>query len=440
MEYVERERTSQESDSADAASPVVMDARRWRQPEFGRRLKELRLQRDMRQSALAGDGMSAGYLSRLERGERPPTARAVAYLARRLGVAVEVFDTGRAAADPGSELPRLLAAAATLPGPDLGRLERTLVQALEEAADHTPELRGQALWKLAQHAAAHGQHDREVAWLTSLLSLEDELRLPGLQIQTRLQLARSHRETGRPEQALGHAQEALRMAQEQRVGPEELVALLLVLISAEADGGRLADAAHHVEELLGMVDGTSDVLAAKSLWTAATVRIRQGDTDAALRHIEDALARLDSHDDLMLWMRLRLAAASLYLRIGEPRTEPAKRRLEEARATVELIGTELHRQEHLTLRAHLAFAEGDIPTARKLCAELDGEATLLAFHDRVRLDVLRGRLMILDGRESDGAQLLKSLAEEAQNRRRSDIAAEIWRLVAEMYAPTPDAR
>ncbi|MGN5376796.1 helix-turn-helix domain-containing protein [Streptomyces lasalocidi] len=54
------------------------------QPAFGRRLRKLRQARGLSQTALAGDGMSTGYLSRLESGARQPTERAVAYLAVRL--------------------------------------------------------------------------------------------------------------------------------------------------------------------------------------------------------------------------------------------------------------------------------------------------------------------------------------------------------------------
>ncbi|MFC9460860.1 helix-turn-helix domain-containing protein [Streptomyces sp. NPDC056983] len=56
------------------------------QPSFGRRLKQLRQQRDKTQSDLTGPGMSSAYLSRLESGARPPTERAVSILAERLGV------------------------------------------------------------------------------------------------------------------------------------------------------------------------------------------------------------------------------------------------------------------------------------------------------------------------------------------------------------------
>ncbi|MDU8990892.1 helix-turn-helix transcriptional regulator [Streptomyces mirabilis] len=45
-----------------------------RQPAFGHRLKKLRTAQGLSQTALAGEGMSTGYLSRLESGRAsPPT-------------------------------------------------------------------------------------------------------------------------------------------------------------------------------------------------------------------------------------------------------------------------------------------------------------------------------------------------------------------------------
>lgn len=60
-----------------------------RQPEFGRRLRQLRLDRGLRQSDLAAERMSMAYISMLERGHRSPSPRVVNLLAARLGVETE---------------------------------------------------------------------------------------------------------------------------------------------------------------------------------------------------------------------------------------------------------------------------------------------------------------------------------------------------------------
>ncbi|MFD7460666.1 helix-turn-helix domain-containing protein, partial [Streptomyces sp. NPDC059868] len=97
------------------------------QPSFGRRLKQLRQQRGKTQSDLTGPGMSSAYLSRLESGARPPTERAVAILAERLGVPTGAFE----ATDP-SDLVDVLAAV-LVAGDESGHARRMLESALSRA-------------------------------------------------------------------------------------------------------------------------------------------------------------------------------------------------------------------------------------------------------------------------------------------------------------------
>ena len=63
------------------------------QPEFGQRLRELRLDRGIKQTELAGGPVSASYISRLEMGNRLPSPNALSYLAATLGVTVDELTT-----------------------------------------------------------------------------------------------------------------------------------------------------------------------------------------------------------------------------------------------------------------------------------------------------------------------------------------------------------
>src|SRR5690242_20630866 len=112
------------------------------QPAFGRRLKQLRTERGLTQAELAGEGMSTGYLSRLESGARPPTEEAVAHLARQLGVAPEDL-----AEPPDWSLARSLA---TTVGLDVEETGELLARALRTAGSEDPLLRWQALWQVAE--------------------------------------------------------------------------------------------------------------------------------------------------------------------------------------------------------------------------------------------------------------------------------------------------
>ncbi|MER7004139.1 helix-turn-helix transcriptional regulator [Dactylosporangium sp. NPDC000555] len=127
------------------------------QPEFGRRLRQLRMERGKSQAELVGLGMSAAYLSRLESGSREPTARAVEYLAEALGVAVEAFEDLA-----GPNLADVLGMVFTSSDATRAAEARDLLTA---ALDGTPgadaTTRWLALSELARLYSVLGEHERE---------------------------------------------------------------------------------------------------------------------------------------------------------------------------------------------------------------------------------------------------------------------------------------
>lgn len=393
------------------------------QPSFGRRLKELRLERRMSQSDLAAGGMSTGYLSRLESGARRPTQRAVTFLARRLGVPPSAFES-----TPAPSLAQVLASVASTTGDDDS--ERLAAAVL--ADDHKDSaLRWQALWQLARIRGEQGRLDERRTLLAELTELSDQLGVPQLQVRSRTQWSSCLQELGDNVAARRHASEAYDLAVSHRLPVSDVSAALHILVSAEAETGRLTDARAHADELCELVANASRAELTMALWAAATVHVRQGDYAGALQRLEQALDGLDSRDDLVLWTRLRLAAASLYLQVVPPLPDKARARLDEAAPVLDLIGSALHRQEMLALRAHLAAAENRPEDARQFVRELAAEESLLSFRDRVRVDALHGRLLIQEGRAAEGVKILQELARQVHESLNVDLAAEIWRLLAE---------
>lgn len=105
---------------------------------LGRRLRHLRAQRGLSQRALAFDGCTAAFLSRVETGERQPSPAVIDELARRLDVSTAYLTTGEL-----DEVDRGLEAAGLTLG-DLTDQERaTLELELERARFETA--RGVAL-------------------------------------------------------------------------------------------------------------------------------------------------------------------------------------------------------------------------------------------------------------------------------------------------------
>ncbi|WP_406467850.1 helix-turn-helix domain-containing protein [Streptomyces sp. NBC_01594] len=393
------------------------------QPHFGRRLRQMRTERGLSQAALAGDGMSTGYLSRLESGARRPTERAIDYLTQRLGVDRSKFD------EPGSKsFLQMLAIASSSDGEGLSEEVDDLLQ---DSSTEEPALRWQGFWLVAQRRLQQGRLDEARSFLEQAVRIADDLDIPELRCRARTQLARCLRSLGEINGALAAAEEAYRASRGADLSVQDVGAALLALISTEGEAGRLPDARAHADEILELTREGTGALVAEARWASATVRVRQGDYAGAQELLGQALDRLASTDDLLLWVRLRLAAASLSLQSQPPLVERAAELLAEAEPAIALIGTEVARQELATLKAHLAHHEGRPEDAWKIIESMRGEPLRITHRDGIRLRILEAQLMIMEGRLSEGADRLREMGEEAQRTANVDLAAEAWRLLAE---------
>ncbi|QEU82612.1 helix-turn-helix domain-containing protein [Streptomyces subrutilus] len=402
-----------------------------RQPAFGHRLRKLRMAQGLSQTALAGEGMSTSYLSRLESGARQPTDRAVGYLAGRLGLEAHDFQE-----QAGGSLTQALTLAASTGSPDaIEALRRALAAEGHESA----LLRWQALWQLARAARLQGDHPAERDHLARLVELGEETDVGELRVRGLTRLARCLRSLGEITPALDAAVEAHRIALGEDLGVEDRAAALLALVSVTAEAGRVADARVHADELTALLRGRSDTLWAEAMWTAAAVRVRQGDHTGAQACLDEALERFGSQEDLVLWTRLRLATARLHLEKLPAEPARAEHRAAEAEAALAFVATPALRQDLTALKADLAYATGHYDQARALLAALAADQPRMTYRGQVRLEILRHQLLILDG-DPQGIQGLRDLAQQAQRDANIDLAAEIWRVLADALTPTAPTR
>ncbi|MEV7560532.1 helix-turn-helix transcriptional regulator [Streptomyces sp. NPDC089795] len=407
------------------------------QPLFGQRVRELRTAHGLSQAALAEPGMSTSYLSRLESGSRPPTPKAVAYLAERLDVPRSAFDSASSTA-----VTQLLARGISAADGGAGeKILDVLNSAAEAGTEVDTALQWQMLWMLASAPSPGTEPAAEEETLQRLVRLSDEMGLPELQLRSRVKLARFHRLSGSPERGSARAEEAVSFGRAPGVSASDLCRALLAAVSAEAESGRLTLAREHVDELCELVEAHPELpssLAAEARWSAASVRVRQGEHEAARDHLETAMRDLDSHDDILLWTRLRIAAASLYLQMAPRLTDRAAAGLAEAKVPIGLVGTRLHEQEYRVVAAQLAFHTGDFPEAERLCVELAGEPSLLSYRDGVRLEMLRIRLRHQSGAVREAVDEMTSLATRLQDSSNTDLTAEAWRNLAEALTTPAD--
>ncbi|MGW2213365.1 helix-turn-helix domain-containing protein [Nonomuraea sp. NPDC001684] len=393
------------------------------QPLFGRRLRQLRTERGLTLAALAGEGMSTGYLSRLESGARQPTERAITHLATQLGISPAALTQSTA-----TSLAESLTLATGLSQDEGGQ---TLSDALKTSRGEDPLLRWQALWKVAEWRQWRQEYAEQRTCLDELATLSAQIGLPELQSRVLAALSRCMRSTGEIAGAVDAATHAYELAEREALPVRVRASTLLALVSALAEAGRLPDAARHADELLTLADQISGALRAQAVWTVANIRVRQGDLDTGAELMNQAIDGFDGRDDLTLWMRLRLGAARLDLRADPPRTESARRRVTEVQAAMPFAGAPAIEQQLLAVRARIAVLAGDLDEARTVLDRLTGFDDLLTYQERMRLDVLRNRVLLLEGEQDAALAGLRKLAEQAQQSGNMDLAADIWRLVAE---------
>ncbi|MGW2154863.1 helix-turn-helix domain-containing protein [Nonomuraea sp. NPDC001699] len=393
------------------------------QPVFGRRLRQLRTERGLTLAALAGEGMSTGYLSRLESGARQPTERAIKHLATQLGISPTALTQFTA-----TSLAQSLTLATGLSQDEGGQ---TLSDALKTSGGEDPLLRWQALWQVAEWRQWRQEYAEQRTCLDELATLSAQIGLPELQSRVLAALSRCMRSTGEIVGAVDAATHAYELAEREALPARVRASALLALVSALAEAGRLPDAARHADELLTLADQVSGALRAQAVWTVANIRVRQGDLETGAELMDQAIDGFNGRDDLTIWMRLRLGAARLDLRADPPRIESARRRVTEVQAALPFAGAPAIEQQLLAVRARIAVLAGDLDEARTVLDRLTGFDDLLTYQERMRLDVLRNRVLLLEGEQDTALAGLRKLAEQAQQSGNMDLAADIWRLVAE---------
>ncbi|MFD7785609.1 helix-turn-helix domain-containing protein [Streptomyces nojiriensis] len=396
-------------------------------------MRQLRLQQGKTQAELTGPGMSAAYLSRLESGARFPTQRAVDYLAERLGVPAEIF-----AESTEDDLSDVVATLASRPDSERdAEMRDLLADALARATDVDPATRWQALALLAQLHASLGEFPEECDVLDSLNVLSMELARPALQVYTKQRVARCARNRGDMELARRAVREALELGDRHRVRvpAADLLRSRLLLVSAETELGNVAEAMRLSLDVLDALPSERGALTAEAYWTAATVSTRQGDSEGARRYLDKAIDALNSREDITLWMRLRLGAASLCLQSLPPRLNQAQALLTAVEPVLDFAGPPRHRQEFLFLRAQLAFQGGDSSRASELVAEAEEGLQLFTYRDRIRFRTLQELLAARAG-DMRAVARLNELATEVQRTQMPELAAEVWRAAAECAVET----
>jgi transcriptional regulator with XRE-family HTH domain len=408
---------------------------------LGQRLRMLRSERGLSQADLAGDLVSASYVSLIESGKRLPERDVVDGLARRLGVSALYLESGVKAEELTEQRLKLQFAEIALAN---GSIEEAREQfaALERAA--SAEIRLSATWGLARTEEACGDLHQAVSHLDALLGAarSGQPGAPGL-LTLLDSRCRMYRDAGDFSRSIEVGEEALREVRGLGLeGTEDEIKLASTLVGAYRRRGDLFTAQHLAGGVIERAERHgSPVARAAAYWNASTVAATRGQIVLALELATKTLALLseESSQDRNL-ARMRTTYAWLLLECDPPRLDDADAVLARAHEAL----SELNVQQNLArcemVMARSALLRGQFTEAVRIA---DGAIARCADADGAELEnahVVRGLALLLAGRVDEGSAIVLGAASRMTDNGSRLNAAEAYRELAEavLQAGRPD--
>jgi len=313
----------------------------------GQRLRQARQQAGLSQRALTFPGCSAGYLSRLENGERVPSLHLLRELARRLNVSEEFLAWGKQAAE---ELDSLQEAELALRLDEQERAESLYREALES---DDKKRRTEALVGLGRLAFRNGQSPQAIELLEQAL---EQAGTPGIENQALVEaLGRAYAEVGDLDPAISLFERALAVTEER----DDLlgsVRFRVLLSSALADAGQLPRAGEVLSAALEHGDELADPMARVRLyWAQCRLHLLKGRPDLAARYGNKVIELLELSEDSFYLARAYRLMAHIELDRAQPQAA-----LDLLARSRELLGDAGSPREEAAIRLNEARALADL--------------------------------------------------------------------------------
>ena len=407
--------------------------------ELGRRMRIARVAAGMTQAQVAGEDVSAAYLSRIEDGQRRPEAGLLERMAGRMGVTLEalLLDVPRdkvhelrLAVDHAELALRSGDATAALKGVDA-----VLADPATERVDFL-----QRAARLVRASALEGVGDLDGA----ILLLEDLTSGPTPDagwLAPLIALCRCHRDSGDYARAITVGEQATALIGDLGLdGLSEAIQVTVLVAGAYEMQGDAAQALRVCTQTLEAADKYGAAIdKATAYRNASLAEADRGSVHAALDLSRKALALFELSDDHRNLAQLRATFAGLQLMADPPNAEAALATLTDAERELAWSGasaTEIGLVHLVRSRAH--FLLGDLTSAREHVAKAASEVPESAPVLRASTAVMRGRIAFAEG-DPDGARELFREGVGALNAAGSDRrAAQLWFELAELLTEVGD--
>jgi tetratricopeptide (TPR) repeat protein len=369
------------------------------------------------QAALAFNGCSPGYISRIEAGERIPSLQVIRELARRLDVEEDWLARGEADS-PRAEADRLLSEADVALRLDDVDAARQLFERVAGSAPHSAQ-RLRARGGLGQLAFRVGDPHDAIRQIEAVFAEDPDLDDAGL-VDT---LGRAYARVGESEGAISLLRRALEHADSMN-DPFDRLRFGVLLANVYIDDGRFSEA---TELLAGMLDGAraaDPVALARIYWSQSRLHSLREEPASAARLGRRALELLEATEHTYYVAKAHHLIAFAELDAGRP--EEALALLRRGR---ELLGPSANVHD---------LAEFDIEEARALArlGRLE-EAASLAMATAARFR--EGHPLDLGRSFGELAAIFDELGDRARARELYELAVEMLegqpnRYLAEVYS------
>ena len=398
---------------------------------FGARVRELRVQRGLRQSDLTGPGISASYLSLLEHGRRQPTPRVVAELAARLGVAASDLSSTGTPPDLPDEIRWRVA------GAELALVNGDAALARSEFAALVPTAGIAAVWGLARALESEGDLEAALPHYRRTSELADELDEPLRALDALIAVARCHFLSRDDLRAVAVLESALeRVHADGLVGSDQHAQVLSSLMGCQTELNQVGEATRIATELLALVDdGGTWRARGSAYWNAALVAEASGDMTRATSYADRAVALFSEGDDERALARCSAACAWYWLRHPDAanRLDDIERMLVDAHRRLERCGTQGDLANAETELARVALLRSQPHDALRWA---DSAVARLGLEARAQTPdalLVRGEALWMAG-DADAAVTTADMLEMTlQSLPHTREASHTWRGLAELW-------